>query len=702
MSVKDEAPVMPCSCPSPGWCSRHRRHKTPHLYELCQTREDYRRLWDRLAADPRPALHPELAVRYAQPSGPTVPREEAERRWAICQACPDRKLEYQDGQPVCRRLCGCAGTAAIELTKRLSGEHGKPCPHWPRLEPPPLPVPAIHRTARRKPVILQLLPWQFSLGGVQRSVVQLAEWASAFADVHLLWRGKQEAAFPWDCDGYLTQHRVMTEQEGQQVLDVLSPDVVHHHGPLSPAQFLVKASRKYPCLGTPHGWPQQDKPGLPDWIVPIVGPHAHVVPNCVDIDFFSPGPPPTQGVFRVGISSRHSSEKMPGTFLERLSRGIPDDCVFRFAGRGPDTEKSRAITARLRVPRAEILGELLQRDMPDFYRGLHVLLMPSEIECCPWAAMEAMACGVPVVARRVGGIPETVAEGGILCDTDEELFAAVEQLRDDAVLLAQLRSAARERVERFFPMERMLTEYGDLYQRLSGGAVIVPQLAASIVIPVWDTPAAWLRQSLDSTIRELYPQAELIVVNDGSTRKETLEALDAYRKPGVRVIDQPHKGTGAALNTGIRAARGELILRHDSDDLMPPGRVRQQIAWMTAHPDVSVLAGQLVTIDAAGRITGFPRRSLPPGRSAIDRPFPIAHPTVAMRRLEVMRMGGYISGYTQDLDLWARMEQAGKRIVVTEDVWGYYRQYERPAALVSYRRRCEAEVLARYGRRRPK
>ena len=43
----------PCECDGPGFCKRHQRHKTMHTFRLCQTRADYRDLWDQLAAQPR-------------------------------------------------------------------------------------------------------------------------------------------------------------------------------------------------------------------------------------------------------------------------------------------------------------------------------------------------------------------------------------------------------------------------------------------------------------------------------------------------------------------------------------------------------------------------------------------------------------------------------------------------------------------------
>lgn len=44
--MNEYAVDIPCQCPNAGWCERHKRKKTGRIYELCQTRSDYRRLWD--------------------------------------------------------------------------------------------------------------------------------------------------------------------------------------------------------------------------------------------------------------------------------------------------------------------------------------------------------------------------------------------------------------------------------------------------------------------------------------------------------------------------------------------------------------------------------------------------------------------------------------------------------------------------------
>jgi glycosyltransferase involved in cell wall biosynthesis len=86
-----------------------------------------------------------------------------------------------------------------------------------------------------------------------------------------------------------------------------------------------------------------------------------------------------------------------------------------------------------------------------------VFVLPSRMDPCPLAVLEAMASGLPVVASRVGGIPEQIGEGaGVLVESEDvEGFAqAVLRLAEAPDLRRSLGAAARERVERLFTLER--------------------------------------------------------------------------------------------------------------------------------------------------------------------------------------------------------------------------------------------------------
>ncbi|MDR7545120.1 MAG: glycosyltransferase [Armatimonadota bacterium] len=119
-------------------------------------------------------------------------------------------------------------------------------------------------------------------------------------------------------------------------------------------------------------------------------------------------------------------------------------------------------------------------DVPVALGAADLFVLASRWEGLPFAVLEAMFFGLPVVATRVGGIPEAVADGetGILVPPGDAraLAEAVERLAADPHLRRKMGAAGRRRAEACFTEARMLAESADVYARLlmPRGAAVVP------------------------------------------------------------------------------------------------------------------------------------------------------------------------------------------------------------------------------------
>jgi glycosyltransferase involved in cell wall biosynthesis len=137
-------------------------------------------------------------------------------------------------------------------------------------------------------------------------------------------------------------------------------------------------------------------------------------------------------------------------------------------GSGPD---QRAVEDEVR--RANLTGSVLlageRDDVPELLASSAIFVLSSRSEALPVSVLEAMAAGLPVVATRVGGVPELVVEGetGLLVASADPpaLAAALQRLLDDPELRAQFGAAGRARVEEHFALDSFLESHLDLYRR---------------------------------------------------------------------------------------------------------------------------------------------------------------------------------------------------------------------------------------------
>jgi len=111
-------------------------------------------------------------------------------------------------------------------------------------------------------------------------------------------------------------------------------------------------------------------------------------------------------------------------------------------------------------------------DLPAIYTDLDVLVVSSRNEGTPVSAIEAMAAGCPVVATRVGGLPDLIDDGrtGILVAPDDAtaLSEAIDGVLTDQNRKSVLREAARADVEQRFMVSRLVSDMQDLYVELLG------------------------------------------------------------------------------------------------------------------------------------------------------------------------------------------------------------------------------------------
>lgn len=209
-----------------------------------------------------------------------------------------------------------------------------------------------------------------------------------------------------------------------------------------------------------------------------IGCGIEVIPNFVNLaEYFPPTDRTCRGALAepsqrvlMHISNFRELKRVPDVVrvFARVRQQIPS--VLVLVGDGPTRQESEEEARRLGV--AESVRFLGKMDVvADLLRSADLFLLPSTSESFGLAALEAMACGVPVVASRVGGLPEVIEHGttGFLeeqGDVDAMARRCVELLTDRGRLMAT-RDACVARA-RQYSADRVVPMYEDLYRRVVG------------------------------------------------------------------------------------------------------------------------------------------------------------------------------------------------------------------------------------------
>lgn len=190
------------------------------------------------------------------------------------------------------------------------------------------------------------------------------------------------------------------------------------------------------------------------------------------------------GVLFVGRVTPHKG-------IDRLIEALPEDAALTIVGTAghdrslPEREYS-ALLARLAEGRdVRFLGAVEEHELALLYRQARVLVLPSVHQTCygkriaipellGLSLIEAMASGTPVIATKVGGLPEVVADGqtGFVVDPGnvKELCSRLEQLLGDDRLAAQMGDNARQHVVEHFTWEKCAQRCLVTYEALIGAA----------------------------------------------------------------------------------------------------------------------------------------------------------------------------------------------------------------------------------------
>lgn len=177
----------------------------------------------------------------------------------------------------------------------------------------------------------------------------------------------------------------------------------------------------------------------------------------------------------------------------------------------------------------------------------------------------------------------------------------------------------------------------------------------SIITPVLNGEK-YITECLESVLGQKYQNVEHIFVDSGS-KDRTLDILANYQKkyPGrIRVVHEPEKGVGKAVNTGFAAAKGAILGWFDSDDTYTLDTIETVVSFFQENPDAFFLYGGCNIMDASGKmLSSFVVKDFDFHEAVTRRHYIVI--IAVFFRSEVIKRVGLLNPLGNDLDFYIRV-----------------------------------------------
>jgi len=221
----------------------------------------------------------------------------------------------------------------------------------------------------------------------------------------------------------------------------------------------------------------------------------------------------------------------------------------------------------------------------------------------------------------------------------------------------------------------------------------------SIIMPAYNAQD-YIKQSIQSVVKQTYNNWELLIINDGST-DNTVSIVESFKDTRIVLFSQENSGVSRARNYGISKAKGDYIAFLDSDDLWKNNKLNVQVSYMKKHPDIVLSYTDYDSFKLQNEI--IKNKQLYPFQieNQHDRLLVfnyIATLTVMLKKEIFQKVDGFdISLFgPEDWDLWIRIAKIGKIAFINQKL-ALYREHE--SGISKNRKRQleqEYKVLRRY------
>jgi glycosyltransferase involved in cell wall biosynthesis len=351
-----------------------------------------------------------------------------------------------------------------------------------------------------------------------------------------------------------------------------------------------------------------------------------------------------------------------------------------------------------RIPKNHVVnyhGPYKIKDLPAVLAKTDIAVVPSRSESYSFVVRECLQAGVPVIASRVGGIPEVVKDGenGSLF-TPNDYKDLADKLRLFIRNPEQI-AAFRKNIQ---PMRSIAEDAGQLEniyretapvkskpRELKVSSEIINERLFSIIIVTYNSSST-IRTCLDSVLQHT-PGAEVIVV-DNASADETQSVLTEYGGCITKILNTENKGFSFACNQGIRMSKGEYVILLNPDTVVTP----MWAEHMRAHfkPGVGAVGPLSNYVAALQKHVMYCREAVPEDitiddlakklydwnsgqgiRTKLLVGFCMAFPRSVLNEAGLLDENLILGN--DDLDISWRLRQLGYKLIIATDAFVYHK-----------------------------
>ncbi|MCH5277026.1 MAG: glycosyltransferase [Desulfovibrionaceae bacterium] len=161
----------------------------------------------------------------------------------------------------------------------------------------------------------------------------------------------------------------------------------------------------------------------------------------------------------------------------------------------------------------------------------------------------------------------------------------------------------------------------------------------SILMPVYNTPAHYLREAIDSMLAQTFTNFEFLILNDASTDPQVEEVVNSYSDPRIiYAVNEHNLGIAGTRNRLLDMARGNYLALMDHDDISLPQRLEKQVSFLEAHPETGVLNTQFQFIGREKR-SNIPLDDISIKMALMMHCGDMCHPSCMLRRSVLVEHG---------------------------------------------------------------